>query len=788
MLGDALCQSCPAAVQLDRGGLNSSLASASLLLYIKLIDSRPYPQSDRRYFSSNGGRKDVGFPKVQRSPCRQVAESQWLTHPARAIESSSMATQPVISPSSPDQTAVSTPTVTAEPERIETPVSAQDPSAVSFSLPTKSSTTPAAPSRDDPRFSFASTRYSTTSSIFSVRPISTASTALTRGSSVRQSSLDSEPFSAISPWENEQRKDSFDASHRYFCTSCNSTFDSKGAWKEHQVASHGASHPCYPCGIRFEDGRSLVEHLSITHSFPPLDSDGFRPRLSLTSVKRWGCGFCDTSPLSLPSHSDYLDHVGTHMDEGRERVQWQRQTVIKALLQTPVLKEAWQGVVKRQEVVRGSKLRFSWDDQTCLLLQRLLECFDGDNNSAEQLAETVLRAAEVKVAENIKGTYTTDGLSSHIPSSLAAHSGPVKQTGADVPATPENPDNGQPSVTSTPRIARPPSPSPRIVGPSVPPFGSFLSHVAVGPEHFATLSPRVLAKIQETLPAQQSPPTQPDPRRLQPAPVARHPARQGTLRRIESDWDLGLSRLSQIRENEPTVPRPQTSLAFRPIQNPVLDIPEDNGSHLGQPSPQTPGDRSPTSHAPSEEWLIPSIGYPRGPPSGSSLLSIHTMDHSRSIETSDCETISEPESWLDLNERPDLRLCVKEYYRRVGRVMGHLWVCYNRDWDALITQCVGEQSSSNYAPSRESRGQTGSANTQLSTYSLQPHRLPAGDREDDDEMDELRPNSSQSKRGSGSLKRFACPFRKRFPTIYSHSVPEHEICALRSWDSVSRMK
>ncbi|KAK5662209.1 hypothetical protein OQA88_8114 [Cercophora sp. LCS_1] len=695
-----------------------------------------------------------------------------------------MATHPIIPPSSLDQTAVSTPTVTAEPEGIETPVSAQDPSAVSFPLPTKSSATPGPGPRDAARISFASTRYSTTSSIFSVRPISTASTALTRGSSVRQSSLDSEPFSAISPWENERRKDSFDASHRYFCTFCDSAFEFKAAWKEHQLSSHATSYPCYPCGICFEGASSLSNHLLNEHGAESATQQSLDPR-SLSPAQRWGCGFCATP---LFSHADYLDHVSDHIDEGKERVHWQRHSVIKALLQTPTLREAWERVVEQQEAARGSKLRFFWDEHACFLLQRPLECFSSDYENAEQLAEKVLRAAEVKVIENITGQYITDGLSSHIPSNPAAQSVRVKQPDTSIPDIPEQPEDSGPILSSTPRVAPSAFPIPSIVGPSARPFGPFLSHVAVRPEGLASPAPRVIAKITESQLAQHSAAIGPDPACLQPVPFLRDSPRQGTLRRVESDWDLSLVRLGQTRVSEPGIHRPRTASAR--IDNVVPATPEDDHRHPSS-SFQTPEDRSPVSHAPSEEWLISHTDYPRGPPSGSSLLSLRTMENSHSIDTSDCETISEPESWLDLSDDPESARWVREYYQRVGNVMGHLWVCYNRDWDALITRCVGEQSGSNYpqpgqGSGRDTRGQASLTGPQFSSFPLQPHLRPGGDRDDDDDMEDLRPTSSQSKRGSATKKRFACPFRKHAPNVFS--VTEHEICALRSWDSVSRMK
>lgn len=70
-----------------------------------------------------------------------------------------------------------------------------------------------------------------------------------RLSSARQDSSDSEPVSAISPWETDRHKSGFDSGHRYFFTFCDSSFEPKAAWRAHERGIHSESngYRCKDC-------------------------------------------------------------------------------------------------------------------------------------------------------------------------------------------------------------------------------------------------------------------------------------------------------------------------------------------------------------------------------------------------------------------------------------------------------------------------------------------------------------------------------------------------------------
>jgi hypothetical protein len=123
--------------------------------------------------------------------------------------------------------------------------------------------------------------------------------------------------------------------------------------------------------------------------------------------------------------------------------------------------------------------------------------------------------------------------------------------------------------------------------------------------------------------------------------------------------------------------------------------------------------------------------------------------------------------------------------------MKHIWTCYNADWEALINTCVGEQTGThNQGGDFASRGaaQGSAASYYTTNRGLMPNarRHFPDEKEEDDDVEGHRSPSSQSKHSSSAPKRYACPFRKHDPVSYN--IHDHDICALRSWESVSRMK
>ncbi|KAK1753245.1 hypothetical protein QBC47DRAFT_388062 [Echria macrotheca] len=659
-----------------------------------------------------------------------------------------------------------------------------------------------APNRDSSA-SFASTnRTSTADSVFSNSRISTVSVSTSvRPDSVRQWSLDSAPPSAISPWE-EKRKDSFDSGYAFFCTFCGLPFPSKAEWRSHEVESHGddAKFPCRACGASYTQISSLVTHLFEAHDTktPYLQHGDSEPA---TSRRTWGCGFC-ASPLS--SHADYLDHIGNHFDKGRERDQWQHGAVIKALLNQPNLREEWANLVREQEASMGAKLRPQWDPQASLPLQTILESCGPLTDCPRSLVELALNTAECKLETIINGQVITHGDHTRITRPHAGTSG-LARLAEHVVLSPENIHNDIASaldranpLPSTSAMSTSPPDIVRPIASSSSPFSLRLAERAA---RSGEPRPKILAKIEETSTSHPNP----NPESVSGPSDTSHQGvaapRQTPLRRVESDWNLGLLTPGHgsLGSTEANVIRPRTASPYRAFRLPAEGDLDASSRRLGQVlRPGTPSDLSPGAHSTFGEWPTvyrDTATSSRRTPSGSSFLSARTADYPRSNDHSASDyvsddSVSEPDSWPEFTGRPEcVRMWARVYQQKVERIMGLLWERYNHDWDALINKCVGEQSN-NYSHATENRGQE--QNLAPSNYptghSLQPNfrRRISDDKEEDDEMEDYRPNSSQSKSSTSPKQRYACPFRKHDPDVYN--LQDHHICALRSWESVSRMK
>ena len=694
--------------------------------------------------------------------------------------------------------------ITSEPENIGIGPGAPDDIAGPFALRGKGASGTILASQyqatrnSQASFASATTRTSSIAdSVFStsgLRSLSIYSNSV-RLSSARQDSLDSEPVSAISPWETDQYKSGFDLGHRYFCAFCDRSFESKSVWRSHELDTHGESggYGCKGCGASYPTLSSLSSHLQVAHGSDCLTA-AMDPGLSLAGRRVWGCGFC-ASPVY--SQADYLSHVEAHFEEGRERVHWQQPAVVKALLHQALVRDAWESCVSREEALQGAKLRFCWDEQVSLTLQHMLECFVAHYDNAKSLAEFAMFHAEAKAERNVTGKYTTDGSVFRIA-----------EPGSDVFSFRPKPPYGNTLPRSSGRISpQRQGHSPLTPGPPTSDFpkssnspttpstnrASFSTQAARKTMQLNDSALRILAKIDEA----NSPPT-PGPSKFPNLHdhSHHHSTTKGSLRRVESDWDLGAFRTGVKPLSDLGIPRPRTSLASRPTIPASRLLQTDNVALVQSPVSHLPP--SPLgAHAACEQWLMvskPNSIPSRRTPSGSSLVSCRTAGQSRSLNSaSDCATddsISEPDTWLELNDKSvATRQWAQAFHHNVDGVMDGIWIRYNLEWDALITRCVGDQSG---IPSQYT--QSGGLGQSSTMPHLTPgygsrsnhYRQPSDDKEDDDDVDRHRPSSSQSKQSSSSPKRYACPFRKHDPRTYN--LQDHEICTVRSWDSVSRMK
>jgi len=482
------------------------------------------------------------------------------------------------------------------------------------------------------------------------------------------------------------------------------------------------------------------------------------------SRRIWVCGFgCVYTSVS---HGDYLDHISKHFDDGKERVQWQYLSVIKALLQQPGLRESWEQLVKEKEAEKGSKLRFYWDYRTSMVLQSMLERFVMGQDNPRVLTGFALNAAQA----NVRGQYEVHH------ATLA-----------------EDPTTSGKSLRSAQGCVSPATEGPDLVTPSLQSLtmsnsASFSSRNAKRPNAAGPM--KVLVKIDETAPSQLSPaPDHNAQRSLLSGPTLGTP-KKGLLRRVESDWNLGLPKVG-----EEEIARPRTAMAARPSVSVVTHI--NNRSATSTSVAPTFCELTPNSQSLCEDWLMVTRSKTmesrssRRSRSGSSFVS-SPMDH-RHVDNSttasdDSDAFSEPDLWLNLSENSDAaRVWAHALHHTLDSLMRSIWITYNRDWDALIHKCVGEQGAGRIQGGDFVTTGQGSTPWYPEHRGLAPNiRRNGEDRDDDDDLEGFRPPSSQSRNSSSAPKRYACPFRKRDPITYN--IHDHDICALRSWESVSRMK
>lgn len=648
----------------------------------------------------------------------------------------------------------------------------------------------------DSWLSFASTaasRDSVAPSIFSVRA-STAS-ASTRYS-VRQSSIES-PISATSPLYHEHRKDSLTHHHRYCCTFCDQSFDSKTEWKLHELELHDRRerYPCINCPAFFAQVSLLAEHRERRHGLK--SGPDMTEAVEYSTIRSaWGCGFC---AASISSRNDYLEHVGSHYDEGKSRHEWQHTRVIEGLLRQPKVVTAWTALVTKEEQARGSKLRFQWDPNTTgrsldvegrPSLQDVLEFFVTGTTTPHEAAEMAYRSAQVRFEGNVR-----DLISKVFTRSSAS---------ATCGFTPTPAEPSPPSLRTYPRevddVVSPISPLPDPLRPASTPLGSLQSASASIGSTFHTIAAYPAPPARAQLPGSGGVLLRNVPRPSVPVLGGSKPAemvgsaelpdfqKQGSLRRIDSARNLSASdnfpALRDIDAHEmltPRVPFSKRSLAVPPISV--------QGAAEARLLERSRGSSPPTIGLHSL-----SITSSVRPHTSSSTLSTHTPDGSRGSDDSDViseESFSEPDSWLEFDGKSVAsRMWKRSFQQTVDRGMVRLWARYNHDWDVLVRQCAGERGSYSSSQPREGSNRTvkGASSRQASGKGLRPPNRPRGDEdeEEDDDWGGRRTPSSQSKQSAGSGKSFACPFRKHDPRTYN--VHDHEVCAIRSWPTISRLK
>jgi hypothetical protein len=571
------------------------------------------------------------------------------------------------------------------------------------------------------------------------------------------------------------RKSSYPHGPRYCCTFCDEAFDSNTEWKLHEFEFHDRRerYRCGSCPAAFPRASLFSEHLKADHGLNV--AEGTTAPVEYGPIRSaWGCGFCGAF---ISSRADYLDHVGEHYDEGKEMAEWQHTRVIEALLHQPRVESAWMALVAKEEHARGAKLRFLWDPHTTgratderepRRLQDMLELFAAGAMGAAEVATEAYNSAHIRVEGNVSDLISKLYLRNPDPkpnkttSILAQHSPELE------PTAPGTTDDLVSPMSPLPAPLRPPTAPPRMSNPLPPPF-------RLQSQSPASSSPSVAGSVQVGLPA------------------LPRPFKPSSLRRIDSSRSLSLSKnagaINNLDQHGITLLSPMGS----------FDVPPISIRRTGEPLPRalepperpfSAGDQRTTLSA---TGLTPTSSVK--PHTSSSTLSTHTRDSSHGFGDSTSEVVSddslsEPDSWLDSGAVPTAtKIWRNSFQETVDRGMRQLWLRYNHDWDALVRQCVGEKST-DATQYRESSGRVrkGAASRYAPSkgHRANGRLLGQEDEEEDDEGEGYLPPPSLSKRSPESAKRFACPFRKHDPNTYN--IQDHEVCAIRSWSTISRLK
>ncbi|KAL2151166.1 hypothetical protein VTH82DRAFT_6264 [Thermothelomyces myriococcoides] len=614
--------------------------------------------------------------------------------------------------------------------------------------------------------SFASTaasRDSAAPSVFSVRA-STASAA-TRYS-VRQSAIEfADPRSSLVACTGE-RKDSHPENHRYCCTFCDAAFDTKTEWKIHEFEFHDRRerYICRNCSTVFQRATLLAEHLERHHGLEP--TIGVSEPVEYRRIRSaWGCGFCGAG---FDSRTEYLEHVGQHYDEGKEMaVDWQHTRVIEGLLRQPKIAPEWLALVTKEERTRGAKLRLHWDPRTTARstdemgpqrLQDMLEFFATGAMEAKEVAAAAFSSAHVRLEDNVSDLISRLYLRNPRAKSAEMSSDRIRSSPELQPSRPLTEDDVISPMSPLPGPLRPPTAPPQFWGSSPPPF-------ELEP-HIPSVS-LVPSRVADTLKT-----PKPNPFRL-----AESSQRLGSPKEAISSGLLGrqvhdVLSFQRSRDTPPISIQEGADSELPPVQSAedVLSWASDKGKAL---------------QAATSLKLHTS----------SSTLSTRTRDSSLGLGDSMSEalsddSLSEPDYWEEANELPTAtKLWRNAFQQTVDRGMARLWARYNQHLEALVRQCVGERST-NMTHHRESSGRVRktTASRRGPSKGFRLNRLLSQEEEDgeDDGNDGYQPPSPLSRHSSGAVKRFACPFRKHNPAVYN--IHDHEVCAIRSWSTISRLK
>ncbi|KAK3902506.1 hypothetical protein C8A05DRAFT_44083 [Staphylotrichum tortipilum] len=628
--------------------------------------------------------------------------------------------------------------------------------------------------------STAASRDSAVPSLFDVRA-STIS-ASTRYSA-RQSSIES-PIWATSPINEEHCKDDCPQPSRYWCTFCDATFDDKTEWKLHEFKSHDRGEQGdaarEPVGTNNDAGLATVPSGSLRYS-------------SLRTA--WGCGFCAAGMLARP---DYLNHVGKHYDDGKDKSDWQHTHVIEGLLRQPKISPVWMALVSKEESARHSKLRFVWNSETTgratdagepSRLQDLLEFFASGGKTADEVVAAAYRSADARPEGNVSDLIRRHFLRNPEPHLVRPAQDPV-QPPPDLRrfAAMELDDVISP-LSPLPAPIPPPgnlTQAPLALDPAQVPHAlhSFSAREARG--RAAKLGMGNASSDKDTPPqgsVSAAPPSDPLSKHHAHDWI-QHPLKQANLRRVDSSRSIMLSNQPEIVNR----PGPQdasvaSQLSFR----------------SATPQPQLQGAPAQTV----DDARISSLALKLEatasirPHASSSTLSTHTGDGSHGLADSTSETmsddsVSEPDSWLEVDGLPGgTRAWKNAFQQRVNRSMAQLWARYNRDWDALV---VNQRPGGSSQPSSQSQEPFGYVQQGTSSHQAANHGLgltwgsfvPLEDEDEDDDDDNYLRPPSLPKLSPTIPKRFACPYRKHDPHTYN--MQDHEVCTVRSWSTISRLK
>lgn len=626
--------------------------------------------------------------------------------------------------------------------------------------------------------STAASRDSAVPSLFDVRAsIVSASTRY----SVRQSSIES-PVWATSPINEEHCKDACPQPSRYWCTFCDAAFDDLTEWKLHEFNFHD----------RRDQGNAREPTEDTSGAGPaPASAPGGPLRYS-TIRSAWGCGFCGAVMMA---RSEYLDHVGNHFDEGMGKSDWQHTRVIEGLLQQPRIAPAWMALVAKEEAARGSKLRFVWNSETTgratdmgepRQLQDMLEFFATGANTAAQIVAMAYSFADARPDGNVSDLISRHYLRNPERTSARPAPDPV-QPAPDLRrfAAMELDDVISPVSPLPAPIRRPENLTqapPGTLDPAQVPHAlhSFSAREARG---------RSAKLVKKPSFGQDTPPTAGRSAsssdllsKHPPLDLVQHPLMPANLRRVDSSRSIVLSSqpevVKQLVNQEGSAPAQMTVRSATP--QPQQGAPAQAGSARIIPSALTLG-------------AAASIR----PHASSSTLSTHTGDGSHGLADSTSETmsddsVSEPDCWLEVDGLPaGTKPWKNAFQQRVNRSMAQLWARYNRDWDTLVFNQRPGGGSQHSSQSQESYGHVHQASSshQAPTQGLSLDSSffgPFEEEDEDDDDDNYAQPPSLPKLSPTIVKRFACPYRKHDPHTYN--MQDHEVCTVRSWSTISRLK